>query len=59
VKIWEKHENNKFGSGIEVFLRKKNVLISYSHKTQCSTMNNPLLLLFLLPRYNNLTQKVL
>jgi hypothetical protein len=32
---------------IEAFLEKKNVVVSYSIKTQCSTINNPLLILFL------------
>jgi hypothetical protein len=57
MKALKKHQNNKFGYGIEVFLKKQNVLASYSHKVQCSTMNNPLLILFLLPIYNHLKKR--
>jgi hypothetical protein len=51
--------NNKFGYGIEAFPKKQNIFVSYSHKIQCSTMNNPPFILFLLPIYNHLKKIVL
>jgi hypothetical protein len=48
MKIWEKYQNNKYGYGIEVFPKKKNVFVPYPIKTQCFKI-----LLFFFPKDNH------
>jgi len=59
MKVWEKHQNIKSDYKIEAFLENKMFIVSGSHKTICSTMNNPFFILFLFTRYNHFFKKSL